>query len=743
MVVLPPPAGSVAAEGRGAELELVGQPAFYGPGDSLGLRLEVSNSGPRLNGFEVTVAAFGRVDSRSSLHETFDGPQEFPSYLASRSFDGRTLARGESTSVRMNQPLSQLHPLALGIGGGAYPLSVELYDADRTRRLDSVVTYAIYFPDPPESPVNLVLVVPLSALPQRGPGGAFAGPDGGLPYHRALGEGWLGATLGSLERLARPPATPEPRPRRDAADRSPARDEGRNGNRSPPGPRRGERDRAAAAEAAAPHRRELSLAVAPTPRLVEELDDMADGYRLVAGGRQVPGGSRSAQSARRLLDALEGVLADDGVQPLLTPYAFADLPSIERHLSGPQSPAASQLNAGELVLSDVLPSQRWDREWVLPPEGRLDASTLEALHLGDAADGTFFSEDSLRSGDAEAAPGCPRTFASFTCPVEVTTPAGTTRGYVIDGALQERLDAVAQSGGDRVDLQRLLAEIATIWAELPGTQGRVVGGLLPATWRPGAQEADALFGALAKAPWIRTVTPSRGLRLAGSPAGRAVVNAPSRVPGAPRASFYVDLEDAEATIASFDTIGPPRRLVERLERDLLVAQSRLWWESDELKARAAEFVLEAKAEAGEHLGKVDLASPNRITLTSRRGEIQFEVLNRASYPVRVDIVINSPELALFDQRLTRRVPAGKQLPVTVTARAETSGTYSLDVSLETRDGRILIDNESPAVTSTVFNRIALGVTIGALLFLVMFYMWRGIRRRGERSKEPPANAPAT
>jgi hypothetical protein len=75
----------------------------------------------------------------------------------------------------------------------------------------------------------------------------------------------------------------------------------------------------------------------------------------------------------------------------------------------------------------------------------------------------------------------------------------------------------------------------------------------------------------------------------------------------------------------------------------------------------------------------------------------------------------------------------------VSAEAQASGTFPIEVRVETEDGHALTV-ESVQVRSTEFNVVALAITLGAVLFLILFYVTKAIRRRRRRE---PASASTT
>lgn len=715
-----------AQEDGSVQMDLVDQPVAHSPEDPLDLAVKVTNNtSETLSGFAVTVGVAERVLSRSALRDALTSSPEFRPSAFTRYFREQEITAGESVTLSIQESVFELSTLEQAIEGGAYPLTIELFDVALTERLDEFTTPLIYYPTPPEIPLNLVLVVPVNALPARAPDGTFpADASGNWPLEDAVRRsGWLAGTVDVIRRLtASKEQRPAPRPRR-----GPTRDRG--------GPARAPRTTSPARPGG------LRIALAPTPRLIEELTDMQNGYRRTgdAGTEQVGAGAPGAKNAAAVLDRLGSLLMLDDVQPLLVPYSFADLPSAER--SGPGlSPSQTQLGVGEQVLDKAL-GYDFGQRWLLPPGGRIDTGTLQELQLGNAAGRLFFSGRSLQGSPELSGEGCTEPFASFTCPVRTSTKVGTASGFVADKGLQQRLaDLGRQPGLDRLALQALLAETATIWAELPGRSARVVQATIPPLWHPPPGSMNRLLEAFAAAPWLEMVTPAQGLRM-GSPSHQSTVPSLGNASDQPGADFATKVEEAHTTLQSFSSLEPPEAIVERLGRNLLVAQSMMWWGDDTLQAKGLTYATEAAREAYGEMAKVRLGAPDRITLTSREGQIRLEAFNDAAYPVKVRITFAAPKLSI-EESIVRTIPPGKQQPLEVEATAEASGTSSLEVYLQTPDGLAL--PASPrriAVTSTQFNRIALGLTFGALAFLVLFYVSRAIiRRRGGR---PSAQTTAT
>ncbi|MFN2586611.1 MAG: DUF6049 family protein [Actinomycetota bacterium] len=672
-------------------LRLVHQPFWHGSGQTLDIGLKVENlSQEPLQGFRLQIASYARVTSRSALEESFDGdPFGDPQVVTFEPFDA-VVPAGAETTVTLDTPLADLATLALDTeSGGVYPLGIDLADANGTLLGASVVTELIYYPEEPlETSLPAVLVAPLNEVATRGPDGVFEeGAEGTVPLEQALGpDGWISGTLAAMDRAAG---------------------------------------------------RGLHFGLAPTPRLVEEIADMADGYtRRAPDGseEQVPPDAETPRAARAALEALVALLETNGVQPLLVPYSFPDLPALAHTeaRTGP-GPIAAQLTVAEEVLADLdLSKGGFTRRWVFPPAGRLDGEALEELRVLSAATGsrTFFSAESLAPPPDTTVAGCPVELLTFACPVAV----GETQGYAADPGLQQRFIALAQPGEDRLDLQRLLSETAMIREEVPGVEERVIQATMPSLWHPRPRLARLLFRGLATAPWLTTLTPNQGLHQTAPAAERAVVSVLGDLPRAPEGDYFAELAEAEDVVEDLRDIGAPDTLVSRLERDILVAFGRSWWSDDVLFDRASGYASFARAEAEEHLGRIEILAAPNITMTSRATDVQFLVRNENPYPVRLDVGLESPNLRVDDLDVPDEFPAEATTPVEASVAAQTSGIFQVSLTARSPAGDE-VDELVISVRSTELNQIALALTLGALAFLVSFYVYRGVRRRRARDSE--------
>ena len=719
----PGPAQSQEEAGPTVDLRLLDQPVWHDPTtDPLDLKLRVVNEGiTAVEGFLLTLAAHPVVSTRSGLHESFQGNAGVGLSATSKTYT-QEIAPGESFDIDIDEPVSSLSSLASIEDNGVYPLTLTLSDASGVIQHDTLTTPLILYPKEPESPLvplHLALVLPLNDFPSEAADGTFRDPLGRdeVPLEGAVAPGgWLTGLVQALQDEAG-----ELPPIERTVRVPPRRKGGRPRRREVRIPQEG-----------------LRLGLAPTPRFVQELADMADGYRTTRGDQveQVTPDSPPAQRARDLLSRLTGLLAEDGIQPLLTPYSFPDIPALARNAP---DRLETELDEGAEVLSRTF-DMEVSRSWLFPPAGRIGAQSLEELRFADAdtARYTLFHPDAFGEDPLVPQDGCPESFASFTCPVSVRTTQGPTVGLVGDEGLQTRFAALMQGDEARLELQNLFAETAAIRQELPSIEDRVVQVTMPSLWHPSPLLTGRLLAGLREAPWLQTVTPAEAVELADpEPSSDRFIQAFTALDKEPPAELFEEIERTEDFLDDFRRMQPPEQLIERLRRNTLVAGSRVWWSTDDPLAVASEYLDQTIEQAQTEIDKIAIGGPSEINLTSREGEIPLVVSNGTGFPTTVTVSVSSPQpdLVLDPASVTpQQIAARDTFQFTVAANARSSGIFPIEVVVQTSDGSLDLAYKKITIRSTEFNRIAVGLTVGAFAFLVLFYLLRVARRH---HKEKP------
>lgn len=691
----PSPSPTVVAPGD-IQIELAGQPVWYGPGDPLDLEIRVTNNASvPLIGFQVIVGVDQRVLTRSDLRESFSAEPGLVPATLPFSFTN-TVAPGGSVVITIDQTTDSFATLAAALEGGVFPATVVLRTPDGVQVLDSLATPLIYYPEKPETRLNLALLLPLNAIPERGADGVFTEADPEDSLAAGIAErGWLTGFVDALETQTQPREAPQ-RPRRRGRKRPP---------RQPRPP-------------------SLRLSIAPTPRMLEELSDMADGFRM--GEETLASDSPQAEAAAAILERLRSLLERDEIQPVVTPYSFPDLPTLIDRL--PLEHTAAQMNAAINTLESTLATEL-GTAWLFPPAGRLDAQSLAQLQLLEDGDNVFLSDTSLEPPSDPLAGGCPVLTGTMSCKVEVRTTSGTSQALIADPGLTAQLSQMLIKPNDRLALQRFFAETSMIREEAPGIEGRIVQATIPSLWHPSPRLARLFLEGIREAPWIRSTTADEALEMSPGTMEARIVDRATTIRNTPSSSFFLEVDAAAQLIDSYGTtVTPDNQRIGRLRRNILVAVGRSWWRRMDL---AYTYLNESKEEVTSELEKIDLSGPQAFTFTARQGELQFKVINDTGHPARLTLTMTSPNVTLNQDRIVETFPAGSKT-VTVEVTARTSGQFPLEVRLETADGLVIAET-TISIRSTSLNKIALAITLGALAFLILFYVLRGMRR-GRRAE---------
>jgi hypothetical protein len=310
-------------------------------------------------------------------------------------------------------------------------------------------------------------------------------------------------------------------------------------------------------------------------------------------------------------------------------------------------------------------------------------------------------------------------------PIQLGEGGPTT--MVKDEALASRLTR----GNGLLDAQHFVAELAMIWAELPAIERGVVVHLPP----DAPLDADVVARALRlvqESPILAPVTLD-GLfdrfaaRLAdGGEALPVAVPAPHEIDG-DLSALTGRLRRARERVGGFGVTVGDEQAGESLEDALLLATGH-----DTPQDERTTYVDRVNSELAQLTGVVTAPEEFRITLTSRSSTIPLNLTNHTDQPIEVRIDFDSEQL---------QFPEGESLPVTlepgpnrldIRVRTLASGAFPLDIQILSPDGSIVLDQTTFDIRSTVVSGVGLVLSIGAGLFLAIWWLrhWRRARRAG-------------
>ena len=122
-------------------------------------------------------------------------------------------------------------------------------------------------------------------------------------------------------------------------------------------------------------------------------------------------------------------------------------------------------------------------------------------------------------------------------------------------------------------------------------------------------------------------------------------------------------------------------------------------------------------------------SGQMVTLTSLRGTVRFAVTNGSRYTMKTVVkLVPHGQLTLpSGERTTVVLRPGESRLVQMTVQAQTTGRFPMTVQVLAPQGGLIAQSQM-IVRSTAYNRVALFVTAGAVLFLLLWWGRRFLPR---------------
>ncbi len=337
---------------------------------------------------------------------------------------------------------------------------------------------------------------------------------------------------------------------------------------------------------------------------------------------------------------------------------------------------------------------------------------------------------------------------TFTELFDVATANGTLLRAV---PADEELAARLAGGGDPVlAANQTLAELAVLRLDRPregqGTALIVRDGTEPealATFLAGLTGRDGADSGAPGAAMVAPVTLDNLVIGVDTATTTARGNTTTLVrpylsdPPASLGTYPDDLRQADRSLVGLVSLVPDDK-----ERHSQVEQSILTsgWRTFDPPDRnaylgAAETSIEATTD------EIVVPAQQVVTLTSRSGKVPLNLENRLPYPVRVRILLSSakldfPEGAVIEQELDAATTTRLDLPVTTKA----SGAFPLDVAIRSADGSLPVTTTRFTVRSTAISGVGLMLSIGAGLFLLVW--WARHFRTARRARKLIAADPA-
>lgn len=456
-----------------------------------------------------------------------------------------------------------------------------------------------------------------------------------------------------------------------------------------------------------------------TPAVLDELERMADGYER-ADGEIVAADESPATDAAALLASLREIAADPDVGILATPFAAPLLPSL---VSGGLAPDLErQRAAGDATIEarlGVTPESSTAR----PPGGALDGASLS--WLTDVGATTVLA-------NADTADRLPQP-NSFALPpvVSTVTDAGTAVDLVLpDPGVQSLLGDPELLGDPVRAAQAVLGELATIWREQPvpgpqpdgsetirGVAVAMPAALPPALWTP-------LIRRLSQVPFLQAMPADRfASRINPVQEGGEIVASTARFPRDYVEAIRQEHRDVDAFRSMLVEPDPEP---DRLERNLLFAAAGQYVEEPQVGRRWYDQV---NAATDAIFRRVLPDVQQEFLMTSTAGTLPLRMGDPGDSPLTVRVQLRSSSFEFPDGALRTVTLTGPDQIVTFDIVAKVGGPQTILVKTKAPSGRGLGADQNLAVRTTAVNAVALWITVGAGVVLLLLWSRRLVRRR--------------
>jgi hypothetical protein len=466
--------------------------------------------------------------------------------------------------------------------------------------------------------------------------------------------------------------------------------------------------------------------VAIDPALVAQLERMADGYTVNDGGtlRHVPIGQGGAADARQTLDDLTHIVDADQVEMSAMPFSDPLLPALVN--SGLGGDVDTQLQRGQSLIHNRFRQATLDTRVIRPPQSAIDATSLQQLSRQGA---------SLLLLDGNAAEAPPTGLVSEEKPVQ-QIPLGKSRSVdaiVPEGQIQAMLASPLVSQDPVLGAHILVADLAEIWLESPSV-ARTVALMLPEQLSIPSSFFGPFARGVATAPWLEPLKATKVMDDTKKPAALSHIGTWR---GPTFSGDYVQsLKKARKRIDAYRSalIGPSP-LPAALETSLLFAESDDFTNAERLGRPFIDVVHTTIATRFSRV-RADVSQPVTLTSSNSVSSIPVHIVNASGTPLHVTVQLVSPRLSFANGNSKSVGLTSTDSTLSFGVTPNTTGRFPVQVLVRTPSGKVL-SSATLIVRSTAYNRIALLITIGALVVLLALWARRALATRRQRSEPAP------
>jgi len=416
-------------------------------------------------------------------------------------------------------------------------------------------------------------------------------------------------------------------------------------------------------------------------------------------------------------------------QVLAGPFVPLDLPAVlGSGLSGVVNPELARgITTLERFFGTLL-----DPSTALP--GRLDGASLRLLQNASArqlvVDGTALTPVTERYTHAH--------------PYKMQAVAGDDFTAVTVLATDPGFEKFL-SGDDPPALRaaHLLAGLALVAGEQPSL-ARGIAIANPDRWDANSTFVDAVLAGLRGNPLLEPDTVASLLAAvptatvdgaaAGAPVYRQLAAYAAPATPVSLAQYQRGEHDAQAVAA---LVGADDPRTTRAERALATSVAAAWQNATG-RNRARALLTGISDSVNGFLGQIKVQPRGTVTITSSRAEIPIGFQNTSNKNITVHLKLESDRL-LFPDGAERDVQLTASRSTTVRVAVETrgSGTYPVLMTVTTTGGLQITKGPTRiTVRSSFVSGVGVFLTVGAIVFLALWWGWDIRRRHKRRGRKP-------
>lgn len=455
-----------------------------------------------------------------------------------------------------------------------------------------------------------------------------------------------------------------------------------------------------------------------TPLLLQQIQDVSDGYEILVGGKvkKIPEESKQAQDATELLKRFEKAVKNGQIELIPAPYAYPSLATLANQ--GWDRDGLVQIKKGKEVVANIfnLP----EPAGLYPPNLTLNSKALSYLTQNQV-------KYTILKGNIFLT--VPETEGDIYMPHRVQD-AENNRLTVffaddfLTQILTEGQDAEATS-------QRLLGALTEIYLTRAGEQKIAVMSPDDVSWDPNLELLQALYAKLEQIPWVKTITLGEAADLIAPPTKPLTLAETELEGGYLETEYLKELERAQAGFELFSEIASPDHpLQERFLQDLLIAQSSDWLGTEKdpkLINLGLSFAADIERNIDFELAKITMPRSQVITLTGQGGKVPITINNATGYPISISIALEGEDF-FFPSGDTKNVTLSPEENVfTFPVTAKRAGSSLIKVTIKCSERKVA--ESMITVKSTYFNRVALSIVAVLMLITCVILGWRYFKTR--------------